>query len=124
MKRIITAISLCTFSLFFQESAFAGTLCFSNVKLAYVNVGFVDGSIASADDGNGIYIGYIGSSGQIVESKVNNVMNLNDGNKGLAMYHALSTALALGLRVSGWDHNVIVGDSGSCDDFDVVRLRN
>ena len=123
MRKITAAIVFSTCSLFFQESALAaGTLCLDKVKLAYVNLGFVDGSIASADDGNGIYVGYYNGSGNIVQSKVNGHMNLNDGNKGFAMYHALSTALALGLKVSAWDHDIRLGGAGSCDDFDEVRL--
>ncbi|WP_429058621.1 hypothetical protein [Aeromonas jandaei] len=118
MNKIIAIIflSVCSFSVF------AGPQCFDNVKLAYVNSGFVDGSIADANGGNGIYFGYYDAYGNLLESKVNLFMNLDDGNKGVAIYHSLTTALTMGLKVSGWDHNVTSGSIGSCDDIDEIRL--
>lgn len=123
MKTFISVIAFSTFSIFFQESAFAsGKQCLDKVKLAYINVGFVDGSVASADEGNGIYIGYYSRSGEIIKAGVNGYLNLNDGPRGFALYQSLNTALALGLKVSAWDHDRTPGGYGTCDDFDEVRL--
>lgn len=128
MRKITAAIVFSTCSLSFQESAFAsgasGMLCLDNVKLAYVNAGFVDGSLseADADNGNGVYIGYYLHSGEIFEINLNFQLNIDDGAKGFSIYQSLNTALALGLKVSAWDHDIRLGGEGTCDDFDEVRL--
>ncbi|WP_447770011.1 hypothetical protein [Aeromonas veronii] len=126
MKNFITVLSFSVFSLFFQESAFAanGLKCFDNVRLSYVNIGYTDGSIASADEGNAIYIGYYENNNtRLRESKVDYRLNFNDGPKGFAMYQSLITALALGLKVTAWDHDLTPGGTGTCADFDEIRLK-
>ena len=123
MKTFITVISFSVFSLFFQESAFAQRMnCFSNVDLAYVNVGYTDGSIASSDEGNAIYIGFYDNDNRLLEAKVDVAGNLNDGSRGTSIYKLLTTALAQGRKVSAWNNNLTYGGSGTCSDFDEIRL--
>ncbi|MGL6624663.1 hypothetical protein [Aeromonas jandaei] len=128
MKKYTAVIACSTFLLFFQGSAFAagiGIQCLDRVTLTYVNIGYNDsqGSIF-ADIGNSIHFGYKNPSGGVSDAQINLGMNLNDGGKGISMYHILNSALSFGYKVSAWAHNMASGENGGdCNQIDEVRVH-
>lgn len=105
----------------FSTSAHSRELCFTDVFITKLGVGFVGDSYSECpDDGNCVKFDYrIGSVTKT--SYLQEKMNLNDGQKGAALYDMLKTAMILGYRVTGWSN--LNNCSNSYPQVDGISMR-
>lgn len=106
-KKIALLILPISFS-FFSASVFsAPQQCLRNALITAVEVGTAEASSKECpDDGNCIRFQYINNAASGMpasgRSFVHYQMNLNDGQKGMAMYDLLKTAMIMGYRVEAY----------------------
>lgn len=96
---------------FFLTSAHSRELCFSDAFITRLTVGYVGDSYSECPDkGNCVRFDY--TIGTVTKTSfLQEEMNLNDGQKGMALYDMLKTAMILGYRVTGWS------DRNSCSGY-------
>lgn len=116
-------IAICLFPislLAMNANAAYPTQCFTNATITSVGVGYVADSYSECpDDGNCISFTYtVGNKSY--NSYVNVNVNLNDGQKGMAMYDTLKTAMILGYKVTGFSNNN--NCAGSYPQIDGIKL--
>ncbi|MGL6624667.1 hypothetical protein [Aeromonas jandaei] len=136
MKKYIAIIVFSTCSFFFQESAVAGNQCFSDLEIIDIGQGFLTDTFSftytDSDQVSAMIFSTIeratGHGGMATDLRktwgVDPLMSFYQGGKGYAMYQTLAMAMALKLKVTGWNNNRDSSDSQSCRQIDTIRISN
>lgn len=95
------------------QSVFATARCIDKQQIKSINIGEVNNRQMGHDKGRAIFVVFSGGK----ELPVNNTMNLGDP-QGASILATLNTAMAMGFKVSVFDHN---GDI--CNDFDEILIE-
>lgn len=109
VKSIAFFLSALSISLF-PASVFAAAVCLDGANITAIEVGFIESSSDECpDSGNCIRFEYENNTAANMPAKgwsyAHYQMNLNDGQKGMAMYDMLKTAMIFKYQVKGMATN-------------------